>query len=391
MVKIKQLRLLASFVILFTSSVLYAAVVPHLYDVTIPCESQSQDEWQKLAQSGLSQVLERISNETAMTQNAQVKYALEHAADYVEQFSYEGNQLTLKYSPELVNQLVQKMGHVVWGQRRPKVVLWLAIEDNNQRRLVGVETDPTLQTYLGDVARKSGIPLILPLMDLEDMSAITVTDVWGQFPSVLQQASLRYGAQTILLGRVMHNSSSSQSAWEGSWQLLEGDSPTWRVQGKTLEEVLAQGVTGASRFLKASANPNLNPNPASVEPQRYGSTKPILIAIEGINSSHDFVKVEAYLKSLSPVKDVNIHQLLGAVAIFEVTLRNEAARHALEQALSMDQHLIPALGKHQEVAHIESSYRWVPIDANAQPTINTSDTMDQSSLSKPLWEDGDED
>lgn len=387
MVRIKQLWLFASLVILFASSTLFAAVVPHLYDVTIPCESQSQDEWQKLAQSGLSQVLERISSETAMTQNAQVKYALEHAADYVEQFSYEGNQLTLKYSPELVNQLVQKMGHVVWGQRRPKVVLWLAIEDNNQRRLVGVETDPTLQTYLNDVAHKSGIPLILPLMDLEDMSAITVTDVWGQFPSVLQQASLRYGAQTILLGRVMHNSSSSQSAWEGSWQLLEGDSPTWRVQGKTLEEVLGQGVSGATRFLKA----NVNPNPPPVEPQRYVSTKPILIAIEGINSSHDFVKVEAYLKSLSPVKDVNIHQLLGAVAIFEITLRNEAARHALEQALSMDQHLIPALGKHQEVAQIESSYRWVPIDASAQPTAINSDTMDQSSLSKPLWEEGDED
>lgn len=389
MLKVKQLRLLVSLFFACAFTPLFAAVVPHLYDVTLTCESQAQDEWQKSVQLGLSQVLERISSAPIM-QNSQVKYALDHAADYVEQYSYTGNQLTIKYSPELVNQLVQKMGHTVWGQRRPKVVLWLAIEDNNQRRLVGVETDPNLQTYLSDVARKNGIPLILPLMDLEDMSAITVTDVWGQFPSVLQQASLRYGAQTILLGRVFHNSAYAPDiAWEGNWQLVGNDSSTWRVQGNSLEEVLSQGVSGATRFIKSSVEPQLPTQPHTLG----ANTKPFLIAIEGIESSNDFVSVEAYLKSLSPVKEVNIHQLLGALAIFEVTLRNDVGRHALEQAVSMDQHLIPALGKHQEVAHIESCYRWVP-PANMRPTQpleQSKPQRDPASLSSSLWEETDED
>ncbi len=223
------------------------------------------------------------------------------------------------------------------------------------------------------------------------MSAITVTDVWGQFPNVLQQASLRYGAQTILLGRVIRSNDPSREGWEGNWQLLREDSPTWRVQGKTLEEVLSQGVTGVTRFLKANIEPK-----ATKEPGRFSAgEKPFLIAVEGISSSNDFMGVEAYLKGLSPVKEVNIHQLLGAVAIFEITLRNEMGRHALEQAVSMDQHLIPALGKHQEVAKIESSYRWVPIAANTQPTQPVANEVkpqdEPNALSSPAWEGDEED
>ncbi|MBS0286588.1 MAG: DUF2066 domain-containing protein [Proteobacteria bacterium] len=388
MVKLKRLGLFVSMVMAALISLpLHATVVPHLYDVTLTSTSQSQDEWQNLVQQGLSQVLERISSDPTLIKNPHVKQALENAPDYVEQYSYEGNQLVIKYSPELVNQLVQKMGQVVWGQRRPKVVLWLAIEDNHQRRLVGVETDPNLQTYLNTVAQKQGIPLILPLMDLEDMSAITVTDVWGQFPSVLQQASLRYGAQTILLGRVLHNPKAQGALWEGSWQLLEGGSPTWRVEGQSLEEVLGQGISGATRFLKPQVNAQENP--------RFRSgNKPFLIAVEGIQSSSDFVNVESYLKSLNPVKDVNIHQLLGALAIFEITLQNDSGRHALEQAVSMDQHLIPSLSRHQEIAGIESSYRWVAIAANNTPAESLQSTkpmFDSNSLSSPLWDEETED
>ncbi len=386
MVNLKQLWHFVVIVLAFACPSLRAEVVPHLYDVTLPAQTQSQEEWQSLVQQGLSQVLERISSAPTMSQNPQVKQALAHAADYVEQFSYDGNQLLIKYSPELVNQLVQKMGNAVFGERRPKVVLWLAIEDNNQRRLVGVETDPTLQAYLNQIAQKKGIPLILPLMDLEDMSAITVTDVWGQFPNVLQQASLRYGAQTILLGRVMHLRD-NPNAWEANWQILEGDSPTWKVEGQSLEEVLGQGIAGMARFMK-------NANALSQAPKAsLLQSKPFLIAVEGIQSSHDFLHVESYLKSLQPVKDVNIHQLLGAVAIFEITMRNDNGRHALEQAVSMDQHLIPSLTRHQEIAGIESSYRWVAIAANTNPStaqLDAKSQFDTNASSSVIWDETDE-
>ncbi len=369
-----------------------ATVVPNLYDVSLTSQSQSQDEWQRLVQEGLAQVLERISSAPNLTAHPQVKQAMENASDYVEQYTYEGNMLNVKYSQDLVNQLVQKLGHNVWGQRRPNVVLWLAIEDNHQRRLVGVETDPTLQAYVVDVAKKKGIPMVLPLMDLEDMAAVTVTDVWGQFPTVLEQASMRYGAQTILLGRVMHNDVGG-APWVGDWQLLtEGDVPSWKVEGKTLEEVLAQGITGVTQYLKNNANAN--------GPKKVGASrgKPFLIGVEGIQSSADFINVENYLKSLNPVADVNIHQLLGQIAIFEITPADENGRAALEQAVTLDQQLVPSFSSSQGIAGVESTYRWIPqavsspsSAAGASPAQEGANSLDPNSLASPLWSDGDED
>ncbi len=380
MLKVKRLRLLISLLSVLCFAPAFATVVPHLYDVTLTAESQSQEEWQKLVKQGLTQVLEKISTSPNMSTHPQVKQALDRSAEFVEQFSYEGNQITIKYSPEMVNQLVQRMGQAVWGQRRPTVVLWLAIEDNQQRRLVGVETDPSLQNYLTNLATKKGIPLVLPLMDLEDMSAITVTDVWGQFPSVLQQASMRYGAQTILIGRVMRTS--NEKGFEANWQLVGGDTPNWNSAGQTLEAVLDQGMEGVSRYLKTQATVQTT--------SRFGVSRgqPFLIAVEGITSSRDFTNVEAYLKKLDPVKEVNIHQLLGAIAVFEITLKNDIGRHALEQTLTMDQHLIPSLAKHHDIAKIESSYRWVGVAADMKPAsvVDQMDTPDTS----PLWEEGDD-
>lgn len=393
MLKPKNWGLLAIYLFcLLSMRAALATVVPNLYDVSLTSQSQSQDEWQRLVQEGLAQVLERISSAPNLTAHPQVKQAMENASDYVEQYTYEGNMLNVKYSQDLVNQLVQKLGHNVWGQRRPNVVLWLAIEDNHQRRLVGVETDPTLQAYVVDVAKKKGIPMVLPLMDLEDMAAVTVTDVWGQFPTVLEQASMRYGAQTILLGRVMHNDVGG-APWVGDWQLLtEGDVPSWKVEGKTLEEVLAQGITGVTQYLKNNANAN--------GPKKVGASrgKPFLIGVEGIQSSADFINVENYLKSLNPVADVNIHQLLGQIAIFEITPADENGRAALEQAVTLDQQLVPSFSSSQGIAGVESTYRWIPqavsspsSAAGASPAQEGANSLDPNSLASPLWSDGDED
>ncbi|MBI2792055.1 MAG: DUF2066 domain-containing protein [Gammaproteobacteria bacterium] len=369
MVNPKKLWLLAGLLVSLTGAPqAFGAVLAHLYDVTLPVQSQSEDEWQQLVQQGLGQVLERASGDTNVSASPQVKKALDSAHDYVEQYAYEGNNLTIKYSADLVNQLLEKTGQAVWGQRRPNVVLWLAIEDNQQRRIVGAETDPALHTYLSQFAKQKGIPLILPLMDLEDMSAVTVTDVWGQFPAVLSQASERYGAQIILLGRVTHGSASA--AWEGNWQLLtRADVPAWKVQGQSLEEILSQGISQSTQFLK------VNPTQNNAKTLQAARGKPFLIGIEGIQSSNDFAEIEKYLKSLDQVVDVNIHQLLGQVAVFEVTPRQANGFHSLEQTIAMDSHLIPALNSVQGVSGVESVYRWVSKPASLLPSAPQAQEM----------------
>jgi hypothetical protein len=103
--------------------------------------------------------------------------------------------------------------------------------------------------------------------------------------------------------------------------------------------------------------------------------KPFLIGIEGIQSSNDFAEIEKYLKSLDQVVDVNIHQLLGQVAVFEVTPRQANGFHSLEQTIAMDNHLIPALNSVQGVAGVESVYRWVSKPSALLPSAPQTQEM----------------
>jgi hypothetical protein len=331
----------------------YADATPNLYMASVPSQSQSEEERQILIKQGLEQVIERLSGETEIARNPEMKRALDNASDYLEQYSYKGNVLEMKFSPEQVNQLVYKSGKPTVSQpRQSKIVVWLALEDEQQqRRLIGSETDPKIQSYLAELSHQNGIPVILPLMDLEDVSAVSVTDVWGQFPLVLQQASQRYGANAILIGRIRQLKGNE---WQANWQLMaDKNPPTWEVRGRSLEDVIAQGIHNASGQFKGRASDETSPRAG------YGKAKPFLIGVENVQSAGDFNKVEAYLRSLNQVVDVNVSQIVGNGVIFEITMSSNNTRYAFEKMMSTDPHFLASPNPAQ-FAEVDMVYRWIP-------------------------------
>lgn len=336
------------------SSCLSATFVSHLYEATLECRSQNEEERQQLFQQGLRQVLDRISGQTATRPSTPLEQALRNAGTYVDQYIYEENSLTIKYNSELINKLIQKTGERQWGQRRPSVIVWLALEEQQQRRLIGVEAEPALPALLGELAQKQGLPVILPLMDLEDVSSITVADVWGQFPSILKEASVRYGAQAILIGRISHRqpANSPLKEWDGHWQLLvEEDAPSWRVEGQSLREILSLGITGASHYL--IGHYGIKENKLA-----NNSHKPIVISVQNIKSAREFIDVETYLHSLDPVSNVQVRQVGQGGAVFEIIPRATNGLVALEQAIGLDQRLMAAAPK--PLDKVDVAYRWIP-------------------------------
>lgn len=47
-----------------------------------------------------------------------------------------------------------------------------------------------------------GLPVSIPLMDLDDNMAVNATDVWGRFADPILKASQRYGAEMVVLGKL---------------------------------------------------------------------------------------------------------------------------------------------------------------------------------------------
>ena len=117
----------------------------------------------------------------------------------------------------------------VWGPERPLTLLWVAVDDGvggrallgaNETTELGAPTTPQMTALLTTVreeivaaADERGLPIAWPLLDLEDLNAVTFTDVWGGFEDRIVAASTRYRADAVLIGRVRPGLAGNEVEW----------------------------------------------------------------------------------------------------------------------------------------------------------------------------------
>ena len=129
---------------------------------------------------------------------------------------------------------------MIWGQERPSVLVWLAHEANDNRRLVGFEERPDFISMLDKTASSRGISLLFPLLDLEDSSQMSVSDVWGGFKEPIFNASNRYQSDVILTGRLIQT---LPTLWETQWTAFMNDQEMhWVTQGELADIVLEDRI-----------------------------------------------------------------------------------------------------------------------------------------------------
>ncbi|ORU94737.1 MAG: hypothetical protein A6F70_09815 [Cycloclasticus sp. symbiont of Bathymodiolus heckerae] len=118
------------------------------------------------------------------TQNSTVKSALENAATYVDQYQYvqttgktgtkSSAMLRVSFNQGAVMAFMCDSGLAVWGENRDKTLLWLVIEQRGKQGFLDVEQNAEIVSELQQAFQAKGIPLLLPLMDLEEKQAISV-------------------------------------------------------------------------------------------------------------------------------------------------------------------------------------------------------------------------
>ncbi len=319
-----------------------------LYEATLPAPSHDASDRLQLFEDGLRIVIKRVAGDENIFKNNNVIEALKSSGEYVEKFGYYGtDSLFVRYNPNSVNELVLGAAQPIWGQKRPTVLLWLGVAESNlERRIIGIESDPKMHVEIKQQASELGLPLVLPIMDLVDMNQVNITDIWGDFPSVLNNASKRYGADVIVVAKVHKN---HNDVWASQWQLMFDDYVQkwdWTSDG-TLDSAIQEGVSQLARHLL----------------QRYGLKKSqqtvgsILIGIQDISSIAAFAKAEAYLNSLEQLEGVDVLEISDEGVIFEAKVMGYLDPEILSQVISMDDKLVALAGKDQIVGTSDLTYR----------------------------------
>ena len=220
----------------------------------IAVDDQSQRSQDSALKSAFKQVMIKITGNKDALQNPGVKAALRTPQAYLRSYRFDFQEGEILYVAEFdkikLNELLQREGLPLWGERRPETLLWLATEDSEsgERQLLDETTPSEMREHLSAKAKERGLPLSFPLMDLTDRTTISIYDVWGRFVQSLTQASHRYSVDNVIGARVYKNEPGTVS----------------EVPGETarLEQLQLDATRGDSQDL---ATADLNDNPVAHE------------------------------------------------------------------------------------------------------------------------------
>lgn len=232
----------------FFTSVAWAVEVPSLYTAEVPLDQDARDPRALAYEMALADVLTRVSGSELAADKLLVEELFPDPAAYVIQFrrGSEEDTLWVSFDGDAIEDVLQRAGQNLWGSDRPLTLIWLAVDwGQGDREILGAD-DPErsadearsinrnsrLRERLLDSAERRGLPVVFPLLDTEDLQKVSFSDIWGGFDELLLDASQRYEAGSVLIGRIRPGSSQQprwsyhfageQRAWSGEPEVVLG-------------------------------------------------------------------------------------------------------------------------------------------------------------------------
>lgn len=288
---------------------------------------------------GFDQVMIRASGQRSVLQHPVIQEHKKRLRDYIVQYGHieeEGRRwLEVTFNQEAIERLLRLANQPIWGSLRPLTLVWLVQEQNFSRELVG-ESSPLLQqARVAQMTQERGVPVILPLLDLDDMMQVEAADVWGHFLEPVQQASLRYNPDQIVLAKLYQP---TENQYELQWRIYPfsdgGESAVltpWyqgQISGES-PELLAQWWQQMSDVL----GQRFATQTAGMEAET------IDIAIHNLTDLPRVLAAEKSLSAMAMVSTASLQQLDASRALFSIQLLGTA--DDFFNALKLDKRLQP--------------------------------------------------
>lgn len=329
-----------------SSTVARAVEVKDLFATEVAVEDQSAARRDDAFQAGLGNVLVKVSGARDILTAPGAGPIMQKAARYVQRYHYfdkplekadgdvlpkespEATQpyISIEFDGEALQRDLRNAGLPVWSANRPQVLVWLgAVQGPRERFIVSEDSGEDVRNLLMAAAQRRGVPLILPLMDLEDRHHVAFVDISAGFTDNLSQASERYNVRVVLVGYL---NKGRDGDWTVEWSVLRDNvSSSWREAGVDLQQAVDSGVDGladilASRYASSSSG---------------GELVDYTVAVEDVTSLDDYAAVLTYLEKLVFVENVTPVSLKAGQVRYRVAMRG--ALRELERSLA----LMPAL------------------------------------------------
>lgn len=334
--------------VLFIAPSTWAVRVSSIYQASVLVPSQSDQDKNRILPQALQQVLVKVSGNAQVLNNPKITARLNEADTLVQTFGYSPSNdaarpyyAEVQFDPEGVNKILRDAAIPIWGINRPLVVSWVEYEaPGRPAELIDGNTGSELQLLLTQQAKQRGLPISLPVMDVTDLSQVSVNDIVTMNMPVLMQAAKRYNGDIILVARFMQQTDGITA----QVKLIQGEMQWgWNISGKQLSAVTHTMIDHVADAL-ASRYSNVVTNTVREK---------MTLTISGVAQQIDFTQMMQYLQHLEPVAAIQVKKISGNSVTLTINLRSDP--HAFTQLLLLGKKLTPVTNDATNLA-----YQWNP-------------------------------
>ena len=185
-----------------------------------------------------------------------------------------------------------------YGTDRAAILVWLVEDTQGTRQIVSDDSHPMVAQIMQQ-AEQRGMPLLWPLLDLEDQVAINAGALWGLFRDTIKSASSRYQADAVLVGRMFQD---SQNLWRVEWNFwLDEVEQQWSSEGTDLailidplQDRLSSSLV--AKFALATASKR------SID----DDSKSAILRVDQVTQFEDYAELRAMLQGIAGIQRVQL-------------------------------------------------------------------------------------
>lgn len=300
-----------------------AVTVEDLFTVELPVADQTTGLRLESFSQAFRQVVVKVSGSDDALRSPALERPIESSARYVKQFRYinrslpeddefDAERLILRidFDQRLVESLLRENNFPVWGRERPSSLLVISYDVNENIKLVTQDSTPNLIEALDQAASIHAVPVLFPLMDLEDIGLVNIGDIVSREYGKIQTMAARYAPDALLVGQILGRSG---QGWQGDWEVRFADQIfKWKFKASSKKEVTEQVIRHLAKILALEY--------ALEDHRRVEQT--LLLSVSALEGIDNLIKVQKYLKSLNVVDSVHVAMINKNVITYRLKLRN---------------------------------------------------------------------
>jgi hypothetical protein len=223
-------------------------------------------------QEALRRLVVKLSGDYRLADNPTVAKMIEHAADYVVDFSYldlkqgiklsdeqgsydRPHYLTVTFDQARIDKALKGLHRKVWATR-PTLVIFLGVHREPKSYVVNADDarDELMRESAANASLLYSVPIVFPPEAAVAASLPTFGAALRANPADLDTAAKAAGGDAAIVGTL--DWSDADHGWIADWTITKDGKPVhWQKKGISFDDAFREGLSGAALALSGNGTP----------------------------------------------------------------------------------------------------------------------------------------